>query len=142
MSALPVVEIRHNPHFERLGGAPAVARLVEAFYRAMDTRPDARAIRAMHAPDLQPTQLVLTRYLSEWLGGPKRYSEERGPPRLRRVHGPFPIDASARDAWLACMRDALAETVADAALQAELLAAFTKIAAHLQNTPDSPPRSL
>lgn len=138
MSALPLVDIRHNPHFERLGGAEAVGRLVDAFYRAMDTRPDAQAIRAMHEADLGPTKAVLKTYLAEWLGGPKRYTETRGAPRLRRVHGPFPIDAAAREAWLACMRQALDETGADPALRDELLAAFTKIATHLQNTEPHP----
>lgn len=141
MTALPLVDVRRNPHFERLGGAAAVDRLVDAFYAAMDTRPDAQAIRAMHEPDLGPTKAVLKTYLAEWLGGPKRYSETRGAPRLRRVHMPFPIDAGARDAWMACMRQALEATCDDAALREELLAAFMKIAAHLQNTPDSTPRS-
>ena len=34
--------------FVRIGGAPAVDRLVEAFYRRMDELPEARGIRAMH----------------------------------------------------------------------------------------------
>ena len=122
-------------------GADAVARLVDAFYAAMDTRADAREVRAMHEPDLGPTKAVLKTYLAEWLGGPKRYTETRGAPRLRRVHGPFPIDGQARQAWLACMRQALEQTCEDPALREELLAAFMKIANHLQNTPDSPQRS-
>ena len=73
-------------------------------------------------------------YLAEWLGGPKRYSTERGQPRLRRVHMPFAIDTDARDAWLACMHQALDEIGADAALRDELLAAFAKVADHLKNT--------
>src|SRR6266700_7614265 len=60
--------------FDRIGGAVAVDRLVEAFYRRMDTLPEARAIRAMHAPDLVPIGVVLKRYLGEWTGGPKLLS--------------------------------------------------------------------
>lgn len=134
MSALPIVAANPNPHLQRLGGEAAVARLVDAFYRAMDQRDDARAIRAMHGADLAETKAVLRLYLAEWLGGPKRYSAERGQPRLRRVHGPFAIDASARDAWLACMRQALEEIGAEASLRDELLAAFGKVADHLKNT--------
>ena len=134
MSApLPFIATTH-PHFERLGGLPAVHRLVEAFYGAMDTRPDARAIRAMHAADLAPAKAVLVGYLAEWLGGPKLYTAEHGPPRLRRVHLPFAVDAEARDAWLACMQQALQETSADAVLNATLLAAFARTADHIRNT--------
>ena len=126
-----------NPHYERLGGHDAVVRLVDAFYRAMDELPQARAIRAMHEADLGPTRRLLARYLSEWMGGPRLYTPDRGPPRLRRRHQPFGIDAAARDAWMACMRRALAETCADAGLRAELEAAFARVAEALRNT-DTP----
>jgi len=122
-----------NPHYAQLGGHEAVVQLVSAFYRAMDTRADAAAIRAMHEPDLRATQAVLVDYLSEWLGGPKRYTPARGAPMLRRRHQPFAIDAAARDAWMACMRQALAEICADAALRAELDAAFYKVADFIRN---------
>jgi len=132
--ALPVVPAAPNAHYERLGGAPAVERLVLAFYRAMDTRPDAQVIRAMHEPDLAHTRQVLVAYLGEWLGGPRLYTPTRGAPMLRRRHQPFDIDASARDAWMACMRQALAEVCSDDALRAELDAAFYKVADFIRNT--------
>lgn len=135
MSPLPVISAKPaNPHYTRLGGHAALVQLVEAFYRAMDTRADARVIRAMHEPDLARTKAVLVNYLSEWTGGPRLYSPQRGSPMLRRRHHPFDIDDSARDAWMACMRDALAEVVADEALRAELDAAFHKIADFIRNT--------
>ncbi|HEY9108635.1 MAG TPA: group II truncated hemoglobin [Roseateles sp.] len=126
-------------HYERLGGHDVVERIVDAFYRAMDELPQARAIRAMHEVDLGPTRRLLTRYLSEWMGGPKLYTPDRGPPMLRRRHQPFDIDAAARDAWMACMRQALTEHCPDAALRAELDAAFYKVADFIRNT-DAPPR--
>jgi len=139
MSALPIVAATANPRYQRLGGAAAVARLVEAFYAAMDTRADARAIRAMHPRDLAATKAVLTAYFSEWLGGPKRYSAERGAPRLRRVHLPFAIDRAASQAWLACMDQALADIGAEVELRDELNAAFAKIAAHIENSESTHP---
>jgi hemoglobin len=134
-NALPVLSAPVNPHLQRFGGPAAVSRLVEAFYRAMDTRADARTIRAMHEPDLTRTRAVLVDYLCEWMGGERRYSERHGPPALRRRHLPFAIDDSASLAWMACMRQALEETCADAALRTELEAAFFKTAQHLRNTP-------
>lgn len=129
---LPIA-VTANPHFHRLGGRPAIERLVQAFYRAMETRPEARSIRAMHAPDLEETRRVLINYLCEWTGGPKAYTEERGTPMLRRRHQPFNIDQAARDAWMNCMRQALEETGVEPALRAELDAAFYKLAEFLRN---------
>jgi hemoglobin len=122
------------PHFEMLGGEPGVTRLVDAFYRHMDTRADARGIRAMHEPDLGPTRSVLVLYLCEWLGGPRRYTASHGHPRLRMRHAGFAIGMAERDAWLACMRAALEEVGAAPALQAELMTAFFKTADWMRNT--------
>lgn len=143
MSTLPPVAVVHNPHFGRLGGEAAVVRLVDAFYGAMDERADARAIRALHAADLTATKAVLVTYLCEWLGGPRRYSAERGAPRLGRVHRPFGLDTRAADAWLACMRQALDVTGTDPLLRDDLMVAFTQVARHLASHPsDHHPRSL
>ncbi|MGK3999290.1 group II truncated hemoglobin [Sorangium sp. So ce1024] len=122
-----------NPHFAAVGGAPAVARLVDRFYFHMDTLPEAAAIRALHPADLKPVKEVLERYLTEWLGGPALYSAERGHPRLRRRHLRFRIGAAERDAWMLCMRAALADVVSDPALRAQLDAAFYKVADFLRN---------
>jgi len=117
-----------NPHYQAIGGAPAVARLAERFYHHLATLPEAREILALHEADLAPMQEVLGRYLAEWMGGPAAYSAERGHPRLRKRHQRFSIGASERDAWMLCMRHALADVVSDAALRAELDAAFYKVA--------------
>jgi len=134
MNAQPMAQPPSNPHYERVGGEAAVQRLVDAFYAAMDKRDDAQAIRAMHPADLTATKAILFKYFTEWLGGPKQYTAERGAPRLRRVHMPFPIDAAASRAWLGCMQQALDAIGAESSLRAELGAAFAKIAAHIENT--------
>jgi len=126
-----------NPHFAKIGGAAAVDRLVEAFYRRVDTLPEAATIRAMHAPDLAATKSVLKRYLTEWMGGPRDYSRDRGPPRLRRVHAAFAIGPAERDAWMMCMSGALAEVVTDDELRAQLERAFLKVAETVRNDPDN-----
>lgn len=123
-----------SPHFEMLGGRAAVVRLVDAFYRHMDTSPDARGIRAMHEPDLASTKAVLVLYLCEWLGGPKEYSAQRGHPRLRRRHNAFAIGLAERDAWLACMDAALGDVGATPELRGELMAAFFKTADWMRNS--------
>jgi hemoglobin len=127
-----------NPHYERIGGAAGVDRLVEAFYRRVDTLPQAATIRAMHAADLSPTKAILKVYLNEWLGGPKEYTRRRGPPRLRRAHADFAIGAAERDAWMLCMRGALAETVADGDLRDQLERALFKLADTVRNDAGNP----
>jgi len=124
--------------FDRVGGAVTIDRLVEAFYKRMDTLPEAKTIRAMHAPDLGAVKNVLKRYLSEWTGGPKLYSAEKGHPRLRQRHMGFAIGNAERDAWLLCMRGALDETVADDNARQELDAALTKLADWMRNQVGNP----
>jgi hemoglobin len=124
--------------FERIGGAVIVDRLVEAFYRRMDVLPEARSIRAMHPDDLGPIKNALKRYLSEWTGGPKLYSPEKGHPRLRQRHMGFKIGNVERDAWLLCMRGALDETIADAAARQEIDVALTKLADWMRNQAGNP----
>lgn len=124
--------------FDRIGGAVSIDRLVESFYRRMDTLPEAKTIRAMHAADLGQVKSVLKRYLSEWTGGPKLYSPEKGHPRLRQRHMGFPIGNAERDAWLLCMRGALEETVVDDAARQEIDAALTKLADWMRNQVGNP----
>lgn len=125
-----------NPHFAAIGGEATIAQLVERFYHHMGTLPEAAGIRALHPSDLSPVKRVLVRYLTEWMGGPALYSSERGHPRLRRRHLPFRIGAAERDAWMRCMRLALAEVVGDAGLRAQLDAAFYRTADFLRNDPE------
>jgi hemoglobin len=124
--------------FVSIGGQTAIDSLVDAFYRRMDELPEARTIRKMHADDLAPVGQVLKRYLGEWLGGPKLYSQERGHPRLRMRHMHFRIGPAERDAWMVCMSGALEETVADPALRAQLLQSFYKLADWVRNDDGNP----
>lgn len=124
--------------FVRIGGAAAVDRLVDGFYRRMETQPQARGIRAMHPDDLGKTKEVLKRYLTEWTGGPKLYSPEKGHPRLRRRHMGYAIGTDERDAWLLCMDGALEEVIGDEAARAELHQMLAKLADWMRNQAGNP----
>lgn len=121
-----------------MGGALAIDQLVEDFYSSMDLLPEARCIRTLHGADLTPTKQVLKRYLTEWTGGPKLYSAEKGHPRLRRRHLGFAIGEPERDAWLLCMRTALTTAVKNRDARAELEKALSKLADWMRNTPGNP----
>lgn len=122
-----------NPHYPRIGGEDGIRRLVERFYALMDTLPEARAIRALHQPDLSHAKERLFMFLPGWLGGPPLYAERFGHPRLRQKHLPSPIGEVERDAWMLCMTRALEEVVPDSDLRAQLTRSFFKTADFLRN---------
>jgi hemoglobin len=96
-----------------LVGEQGFARLTAAFYRRV---PDDDILGPMYpAHDLAAAEQRLRDFLVGRLGGPPRYIEQRGHPRLRARHAPFRIDQAARDRWLALMSEAIEE----AALPAE-----------------------
>jgi hemoglobin len=94
--------------YERAGGMPFFEDLVGRFYAGVATDPVLRPLYP--EADLAPAQRRLTLFLAQYWGGPRTYDDERGHPRLRMRHAPFPIDTAARDRWLVLMRAALAET--------------------------------
>lgn len=119
--------------FEQLGGLDGVRALVDRFYDAMEARPEAAPIRAMHAADLSESRRKLWMFLVGRLGGPPIYVEERGHPRLRARHMPFSIGPAEASQWMFCMDIALNECVTDERLCAELHAFFQEVAAHMHN---------
>jgi len=121
-------------YYERIGGETAVRRLVARFYELMDSLPEAADIRNLHA-DLSSAEEKLFQFLSGWMGGPPLYTERYGHPRLRMRHMPFAIAESQRDQWMMCMNRALADTVEDKALCAEISAALYKVADFMRNQP-------
>ena len=94
---------------QALDGVEGIRRLVERFYHHMDTLPEARRIRALHPPDLEVSIDKLARFLSGWTGGPKLFAERYGPIRIPIFHQHLPVGEDERDAWLLCMKHALAD---------------------------------
>jgi hemoglobin len=94
--------------YEALGDA-GIRKLVDRFYDLMDTLPEARAIRAMHAGELAPMRDKLHVFMVGWMGGPSNYGARFGPINVPAVHAPYAIGPAERDAWMLCMRLALDE---------------------------------
>lgn len=92
--------------YEQAGGEPAFRRLVDAFYARVEQDP---LLRPMFPADLEPGKEHQRLFLIQYFGGPATYGEQRGHPRLRMRHAPFPIGQEARDAWLGHMLAALDE---------------------------------
>jgi hemoglobin len=91
--------------YDQIGGRPTFEKLVREFYRGVAGDP---VLVAMYPEqDLEGAIQRLTGFLEQYWGGPTAYSEERGHPRLRLRHQPFPVNPDARDRWLRHMRDAV-----------------------------------
>lgn len=119
--------------YDAIGGAPTISALVDRFYTNMDLWPEAQTIRALHGPDLTGIAHGLKAYLSEWLGGPALYSPVKGHPRMKMRHMPFSIGMAERDAWLACMKEALDTTVADRGARLQIYGNMEKLADWMRN---------
>lgn len=121
--------------FDWVGGEAAVRALVDRFYDLMDLEPRFATLRALHPSDLSGSRDKLHWFLCGWLGGPDRYVERFGHPRLRARHLPFKIGIAERDQWMDCMRQAMNECELDPELRQRLDASFMNTADWMRNTP-------
>ena len=94
--------------FQAAGGVDGIRQLVDDFYDIMSESSETKGILAMHATDLDITRDKLARFLSGWLGGPRLFREKYGAISITGVHGHLDIGETERDAWLACMQQAIA----------------------------------
>ena len=86
-------------------GEEGFTRLVRGFYQQV---PDDAVLGPMYPKDdLAGAELRLRDFLIGRFGGPQRYVQQRGHPRLRMRHMPFAIDGEARNRWVAMMDRAL-----------------------------------
>lgn len=92
--------------YEMVGGDATFQKLVDVFYARVEADP---LLRPMFPEDLEPGKRWQFLFLTQFFGGPARYAQERGHPRLRQRHLPFAIDKQARDRWLSHMLAAVDE---------------------------------
>lgn len=128
--SLPV--LNEGKVYERIG-EDGFARLVRAFYAQV---PADDILGAMYpADDLPGAEDRLRDFLIGRFGGPPRYIEQRGHPRLRMRHMPFAIDMRARDRWVMMMDRALAEAALPDDAVAVLQPFFHHMASFMINHP-------
>lgn len=120
--------------YEEVGGAPTFERLVHAFYEGVAADEPLRALYPEE--DLAPAERRLRMFLEQYFGGPTAYSQERGHPRLRMRHAPYPVTLDMRDRWMRHMLHAV-EVAGIPEPQAEQMRDYFLRAAHmLVNTDD------
>jgi hemoglobin len=112
-------------------GEEGFARLIRAFYAQV---PGDAVLRPLYpAEDLAGAEQRLCDFLIGRFGGPPRYVEQRGHPRLRMRHARFRVDQTARDRWVQLMDQALDEARLDPEATALLRGFFHDTATFLRN---------
>ncbi|MHA3724408.1 globin [Leucobacter sp. HY1910] len=91
----------------QVGGTDTFEKITRKFYEGVRQDP----IMAPMYPedDWEGAIWRLRTFLEQYWGGPTTYSDNRGHPRLRMRHQPYPITPAARDRWLHHMYAALDE---------------------------------
>ncbi len=119
--------------YERMGGAPTIRRLVEAFYPRVQADPE---IGHLFPEEIRPVMEKQYLFLTQFFGGPPLYYEKHGHPMLRARHLPFPINERRGRAWLRCMAEALHEIGLEEPLRREVFDRLAFTAGHMINTHD------
>ncbi|GAA4396923.1 globin [Ornithinibacter aureus] len=123
--------------YDEIGGEETFERLVQAFYEGVAADAELRALYP--EADLGPAERRLRMFLIQYFGGPSTYSQERGHPRLRMRHAPYPVTLDMRDRWMRHMLAAM-DTLDLPEPQAEQMRDYFLRAAHmLVNSDDGIP---
>jgi hemoglobin len=114
-------------------GEEGFTRLVAEFYRQI---PADEILGSIYPPsDLAGAEQRLRDFLIFRFGGPARYVEQRGHPRLRMRHAPFAVDEAARNRWVKLMNAALEKADFGADISTLLRQYFESTATFMMNRP-------
>jgi truncated hemoglobin YjbI/ankyrin repeat protein len=94
--------------FERIGGEAATDRLVGLLYEGIG---DDDQLRPLFPRDIAHSRSMSKLFFAEWLGGPRRYSEQAHA-GLGHSHDGLPITPALADRWLGHFHRAMVSTVA------------------------------
>jgi hemoglobin len=124
----------NEPHemtvYDFVGGEPTFRRLVDEFYARVEAD---EVLRPLFPADLEPGKHWQFLFLSQFFGGPQTYAAERGHPRLRMRHNPFPIDGAMREHWLRHMLDAIDTVGIQEPARATMREYFVRASEHMIN---------
>lgn len=122
--------------YKLVGGDATFRKLVDVFYARVDAD---EVLRPMFPDDLEVRKEWQFLFLTQFFGGPARYTPERGHPRLRIRHEPFAIDQEARDHWLGHMVVAIDEAGIEEPMRSVMVSYFERASTHMINviSPDA-----
>ena len=116
--------------YERLGD-DNLKLLVDKFYD--NVYADER-INDLFQNDIEEVKSKQFKFLTQFFGGPPRYTEVHGHPRLRMRHLPHKITVEAAGVWLECMAKAISELPIEETFKNEIFQRFPPPAGHMVNS--------
>lgn len=121
-----------NPSVYDQIGEEGFTRLIAAFYNQI---PEDDILGPMYPEDdLEGAEMRLRDFLIYRFGGPARYIEERGHPRMRMRHAPFIINTDGAARWLELMDKAFEEAQLPTEAEQELRQFFRNGAYFMVNS--------
>jgi len=122
--------------FERIGGQPAIGRLVDLLYEGIAGDDQ---LRPLFPRDLAGSRSMQKLFFAEWLDGPRRYSAQahKG---LGSSHDGLPITPALAGRWLEHFRRAMEATVAAENDRTAIFAEVRSLAMALVSRPETPAR--
>lgn len=125
-----------HPHLRNIFddiGSETIEELVNAFYPKVYADP--HLIPIFDVVDIDEIMRKQNLFLTQFTGGPALFSEEFGPPMMRRRHLPHEITPVRARSWLRCMREAFDEVgLSDTPAGEEFYNRLTQVAGIMVNT--------
>ena len=120
--------------FERIGGQPAIDRLVDLLYEGIGADDQ---LRPLFPRDLADSRSMQKLFFAEWLDGPRRYSAQayKG---LGSSHDGLPITPALAGRWLEHFRRAMEASVAAESDRKTIFAQVRSLAMALVSRPGEP----
>jgi truncated hemoglobin YjbI len=134
--ALDFRPFRGTDLFERIGGQPAIDRLVDLLYEGIQN--DGQ-LRPLFPRDLADSRSMSKLFFAQWLDGPRRYSAQayKG---LGPGHAGLPITPALAGRWLGHFRRAMEATVAAGSDRTAIFTQVHFLAMALVSRPAAPAR--
>lgn len=116
--------------YEKLGDQN-LKQLVDGFYQLVEKDP---TISSLFKDDFETIKHKQFLFLTQFLGGPQRYTQTFGHPKMRMRHLPHKITVEAKEAWLKCMKTAINNLPIDSNFKEVLYNCFPPVAQHMVNS--------
>lgn len=120
---------------EKIGGEPALRRLVTRFYDLIETDPRGAELLKLHfrGHGVDHSREEQFNFLSGFFGGRRYYLEKHGHMDVRLMHAHVPISTEVAEDWLALMDRAIDDELADGPHLDRIRATFRRVALMLVN---------